>query len=125
MNLGMSARGAPATAPVLGVCGGASRRDAAVPLATAAEVKGEPHRTAVGDRVKPVLPPFWITAPGAKMTLVHYVATWCESSKRWMSKVEEMSKEDRAALVAREAGATFPIVCDAKHQVTVAIPARS
>ena len=85
-------------------------------------MKGKPHRTAVGDRVKPVLAPFRIPAPGAKMTLVHYFATWCESSKRWMPKVEEMSKKYRAAGLVRELGATFPIVFDANHEVTEAIP---
>lgn len=142
MNLGASARGLTvATGLVLGACGGGASQSAAVPPATVAEVKGKPHRTAVGDRVKPVLAPFRIPAPGAKMTLVHYFATWCESSKRWMPKVEEMSKKYRAAglvvvgvghygeettagieLFARELGATFPIVFDAKHEVTEAIP---
>ena len=103
---------------------------AAVPPATADEVKDKPHRTAVGDRVKPVLAPFRMAPP---RMLVHYFATWCERSKRWMPKVEEMSKKYRAAglvvvgvghygeettagleLFARELGATFPIVFDAK-----------
>ena len=121
-------------------CGGAlPKGDASAPAAAPAEPA--PHHTTVGDHVKPIAAPFRIPAPGAKLTLVDYFATWCESSKRWIPKVEAIrAKYAAAGLVvvgvghwseetpaevetfARSYGATFPVVLDAQHTITSAIP---
>jgi cytochrome c biogenesis protein CcmG/thiol:disulfide interchange protein DsbE len=78
---------------------------------------------------------------GAKLTMVNYFATWCESSKRWMPHVEEMRKRHAAAGLAvvgvanydeapqaeledfvKRMGASFPVSADQDQRIREALP---
>lgn len=101
---------------------------------------GEGHRTEVGDRVRATASPFQIPAPGAKLTLINYFATWCGSSQRWMREADRLEQKYRArGLVvvgvahwpedtpaeaeafARTNGATYPIVFDAGRRIAMTV----
>lgn len=89
----------------------------------------------------PIAGPLAIPVKGAKLTMVNYFATWCESSKRWMPHVEEMRKKHAAAGLAvigvanydegtqaeledfvKRSGASFPVSADTDHRITRALP---
>jgi cytochrome c biogenesis protein CcmG/thiol:disulfide interchange protein DsbE len=89
----------------------------------------------------PIAGPVAIPVKGARLTMVNYFATWCESSKRWMPHVEEMRKKHAAAGLAvigianyddasqaeldhfaRELGASFPVSADTDHRILNALP---
>ena len=90
----------------------------------------------VGDRMSSIEGPVAIPAKGAKLTMVNYFASWCESSKRWMPHVEEMRNKHAAAGLAvigvanydeaprvelesfvKLAGASFPVSADEDHAI--------
>jgi peroxiredoxin len=94
------------------------------------------HLTQVGDRVRPIASPLAIPAPGAKLTLINYFATWCGSSQRWMGEADRLQQKYKkrglivvgvahwgeddpveADAFARKYGATYPVAFDAGHRI--------
>jgi cytochrome c biogenesis protein CcmG/thiol:disulfide interchange protein DsbE len=88
----------------------------------------------------PIPGPLAIPVKGAKLTMVNYFATWCESSKKWLPHVEEMRKKHAAAGLAvvgvanndeapqaeledfvNRMGASFPVSADKDHRIFEAL----
>ena len=124
---------------LLVACGGAAPR--ATPVAAPAPERTSPIE--VGDRMVPIASPLAIPVKGARLTMVNYFATWCESSKRWMPHVEEMRRKYGAAGLAvvgvanydeapqatleefvKQSGASFPVAADADQRILKTLPPR-
>jgi thiol-disulfide isomerase/thioredoxin len=127
---------------LLVACGGTTpnaAQTASSPSSSPAHERTEPIK--VGDRMTPIAGPLAIPAKGAKLTMVSYFATWCESSKRWMPHLEEMRKKHAAAGLAvvavanyddapqavledfvKRSGASFPVSADQDHRIGNALP---
>ena len=122
---------------ILAACGGGETKPPAEPAKPA-----EVHASRVGDRMpKPVVTPTKIPVPGAKLTLVSYFATWCHASGVWVPHVEDIRKKYESQGLAvigvahygeeklpdaiefvHSHGGTYPVVFDAEHHITDAIP---
>jgi hypothetical protein len=123
---------------VFGVLGcTATTPNGAVPPSAEVPLPADGHRTQVGDRVRPIAaPPLAIPAPGAKLTLINYFATWCPSSTRWMAEASRLQTKYRtrglivvgvahwpeddpveAEAFARQNGATYAVAFDAGHRI--------
>jgi cytochrome c biogenesis protein CcmG, thiol:disulfide interchange protein DsbE len=89
----------------------------------------------------PITGPLAIPVKGAKLTMVNYFATWCQSSKIWMPHVEEMRKRHAAAGLAvvgvanydqasqaeleafvKGMGASFAVSADNDRRILEALP---